>query len=547
MADKTVELFRRLDENQDGTVTRDELKRVFKFLDPLRMDNDRLDMLLHSVDTNKDGAIQYSEFVMWLQRQENEWEKTRKSRVFQEGWTFKSSDLVSFNKGDVENVYEVQKKELGEGSFGSVYLGVHKVTKATRAIKYINKERTDKNAMEAEMGVMKTLDHPNLIKMYEIYEDPRTLYLVMEVCSGGELFDAIVQAGKFTEKQAARLMSQILGGTFYMHKQCVVHRDLKPENFLLYKKGPIDSASLKIIDFGLARAFTPGIEMKTMAGTPMYIAPQVLIGQGYDHQCDIWSCGVIAYVFLSGRPPFLGRTENQTCKIVRVGKYQFPAAHWTNVSEDAKDLIRACLKFAPSSRCSAQEALKHPWILEQAPHAPTPSLGESHIEAMKKFRGSNKLRKAALGALARVLEEDEIKPLKEAFIALDQNGDGTVTLSEFEAGVRKSGKLGPTLQALMKDIDFDRNDTIDYTEFLASTLTARHCAQERACWAAFHAFDLDGSGHLSRKEICKVLSHCDVEAMWSKKVIDEVLKDFDADGDGKLSFKEFVAMLRSKK
>merc|ERR1719334_1449185 len=152
------------------------------------------------------------------------------------------------------------------------------------------------------------MDHPNIIKLFETFEDHRNIYLVMELCSGGELFDRIIATGHFSEKEAAVLMQQIIRAVYYMHENSICHRDLKPENFLFMTKDPIESNYLKIIDFGLSCKFSPDKVMETKAGTPYYVAPQVLSGK-YDHQSDIWSCGVIMYVLLCGYPPFFGDTD----------------------------------------------------------------------------------------------------------------------------------------------------------------------------------------------------------------------------------------------
>ena len=144
---------------------------------------------------------------------------------------------------------------------------------------------------------MKFVDHPNIIKLFETFEDTRFIYLVMELCQGGELFDRIIAEGHFTEAQGAQIMKQILRCIFYLHSNGIMHRDLKPENFLFVEANdPIEKSTLKIIDFGLSCKFKEGDFKKTKAGTPYYVAPQVLAGK-YDQGCDVWSCGVIMYLF----------------------------------------------------------------------------------------------------------------------------------------------------------------------------------------------------------------------------------------------------------
>merc|ERR1719238_1047777 len=192
----------------------------------------------------------------------------------------------------------METKKMGEGSYGTVSKGTNKATKQLRAVKSIAKAKVkDPDRFKQEIAIMKMMDHPNIIKLYETFEDHRNIYLVMELCAGGELFDRIIECGHFTEVQVAILMQQIIRAIYYMHENKVCHRDLKPENFLFMTKDPIDKNLLKIIDFGLSCKFETGLVLSTKAGTPYYVAPEVLSGK-YDHLSDMWSVGVIMYVIL---------------------------------------------------------------------------------------------------------------------------------------------------------------------------------------------------------------------------------------------------------
>merc|ERR1712032_368473 len=285
-----------------------------------------------------------------------------------------------------------------------------------------------------EIAIMKMMDHPNIVKLFETFEDHRNIYLVMELCSGGELFDRIIDAGHFTEVQAAILMQQILRAMFYMHENHICHRDLKPENFIFQTKDPIEKTLLKIIDFGLSCKFEPGQVLTTKAGTPYYVAPQVLAGK-YDHQSDMWSCGVIMFVLLCGYPPFYGETDADVLSKVRLGNFSFNAADWKNVSEDAKNLIRMLLKMNPRDRYTAEQALNHEWVKNKAPNATNMTLQEGFVDNLRGFRSQNKLKKAALQCIATQLDDGQIKKLRETFMALDGNGDGSLTANEMKEGL----------------------------------------------------------------------------------------------------------------
>lgn len=197
------------------------------------------------------------------------------------------------NTGKLTEFYDLDKKKIGEGSYGTVCKATNKSTGAARAVKSISKEHMKNiERFKQEIAIMKMMDHPNIIKLYETFEDRKNIYLVMELCLGGELFDRIIDAGHFTEVQAAILMQQIVRAIYYMHESHVCHRDLKPENFIFSTKEPIEKSILKIIDFGLSCSYKPDQVLTTKAGTPYYVAPQVLAGK-YDHLSDLWSCGVI--------------------------------------------------------------------------------------------------------------------------------------------------------------------------------------------------------------------------------------------------------------
>ena len=184
--------------------------------------------------------------------------------------------------------------------------------------------------------MLKAVDHPNILKLYEFYQDSKNYYLVTEFCTGGELFDRITDKGSFTEAMAAHYMDQILNAIFYCHSKGIVHRDLKPENFVL--DSPAEDAILKVIDFGTSSFFTEGETLKKKYGTPYYIAPEVL-KKNYNQKCDLWSCGVNLYILLCGFPPFHGNTDEDIMKRVKKGIFSFPSPEWDQVSEEGKNLI----------------------------------------------------------------------------------------------------------------------------------------------------------------------------------------------------------------
>ena len=228
---------------------------------------------------------------------------------------------------------------LGSGAFGEVRVCVHRDSGAQRAVKVLRKSHMDedeKKMLFNEINNLKDLDRPNILKMFEFFEDEKRYYIVTDICKGGELFDEIVARGKFTENDAAVLMKQVLSCINYCHSNKIVHRDLKPENILLEQNKEFDQ--IKIIDFGTSLVFDENKKLDEKLGTPYYIAPEVL-AKSYGPKCDIWSCGVITYIILSGNPPFNGASDQEIMKKVKKGDFSFQDPVWQNVTAEGKDFI----------------------------------------------------------------------------------------------------------------------------------------------------------------------------------------------------------------
>ena len=222
----------------------------------------------------------------------------------------------------------------------------------TYAIKSILRENIEKDIklLEEELFILRQVDHPNIVKFHQSYIDYRYVHIVQEFCTGGELFDRIVKEQRFTEKHAADVMSQMLSAVKHLHEHNIVHRDLKPENFLMETVN--DNSEVKMIDFGLSKRWKNddgAQKMHTVVGTPYYVAPEVLRGN-YDKQCDVWSLGVILYVFLCGYPPFEGDDNKEIFKNVLKSRLEFDPVDWDHISPEAKDLVTRMLEKDASKR-----------------------------------------------------------------------------------------------------------------------------------------------------------------------------------------------------
>lgn len=469
--------------------------------------------------------------------------------------TFGRENFIITNTGRIDKHYDfAHGKTLGVGGFGTVRQATCKATGAVRAIKSMPKTDTSERHFTIEVEVMRTLDHPNIIKLYETFEDHKFYYLVLEICTGGELLDAITEARSgFSEKLAAKLIKQMVGAVSYMHAQSIAHRDLKPDNYLLADQVGIESALLKLSDFGLSKACRPGEQMTSKSGTINYVAPEVLHGS-YDVKCDVWSLGVMAFLLLSGQSPFQGTQERMKMQVMR-GQWSFGGGtRWDRVSDDAKDLITKMLVLAPDERLTAAQAFGHPWLKALAPQASDTALPKDIVCSLRGLQVAHKFENAVLAVMALHLKDDEAKQFRDMFYTLDEDGSGTISAEElkrcFVQQLTSHDLEVPTeLNALMADVDADGSGEIDYSEFVARMMDKRKLVQTDVCWAAFRVFDLDGDGAITMKELALVLSGGHRKNMEQvlgveRDEIERVIKAADRDGSGSIDFDEFFKMMQ---
>jgi len=401
--------------------------------------------------------------------------------------------------------------------------------------------------IQMEAAIMKKMDHPNIIKLFETFEDSKHVYLVMELCAGGGLVENVKKnGGYYTEPQVAYLMRQILRTVAYMHKKGICHRDLKPENFLLLTKDPIERNVLKIIDFGVSCTFEPGQQLRDKAGTPFYTSPQILDGR-YTEACDLWSCGVIMYILLCGVAPFEGKTDLEVWEKVRMGNYSFRHDAFMKVSEEAKNLCRGLMKYKEPQRFTATEALNHEAIQRYAPRGKDVKIRASIIDKLRSYAFSDKFKKAALHAVVQTSREDQVSVCRETFLALDIDDDGFVTHDELFEALSQAGLSAPDdLEVIVNEVDADRSGAIDYTEFIAATLDEAHYLREDRCWAAFQIFDRDGDGYITKEELEITLGDPDaLRLSIEPQEVSEILKETACDADVGINFKEFCKMMKT--
>jgi len=255
--------------------------------------------------------------------------------------------------------------DLGQGSFATVKRATNKRTGEKVAIKIITKQQLseeDKIGLQNEIDILTHVDHPNIVKLFEVFEDHDSYSLVMELMTGGELFDTIIEKEKYTEKEAAETVSPIIDAINYCHSLNIIHRDIKPENLLYSSKHP-STRIIKVSDFGLARFISSETLAQTTCGTPGYVAPEILEQRLYGKECDYWSIGVVLYILLCGFPPFYDEDNMVLFEKIKHGKYDFPSPVWDEISSEAKEIIKNLLVVDPSKRWNCEQLLRNPWIL----------------------------------------------------------------------------------------------------------------------------------------------------------------------------------------
>lgn len=293
----------------------------------------------------------------------------------------------------IEHFYKIGRL-LGEGAFAQVRIGEDPETLERFAIKIINKDSYDERELEfimREVNIMMKIAHSNIVNTYDIFDSRKHLHLVIEYMEGGELFDIIADEGHLSEQCASQVVREIIRGVDYLHDHGIVHCDIKPENILC--KSQEWPLAVKLCDFGLAD-FYDKHENSTMTariGTPGYVAPEVVKKEPYGPPVDMWACGVVLYVMLSGRMPFFGKDDVECLRRTANGAYSFPDREWKNVSADAKSLVRALLQIRPELRLTAKGALQHKWLSLPQHLSSTPlqnDLSRIHSKARQKFRNA---------------------------------------------------------------------------------------------------------------------------------------------------------------
>lgn len=499
-------------------------------------------------------------------------------RVRQSSSLYQNFVRENFTGGSCSEVYEVHgTSKLGKGSYGSVYLATHRVTGDERAVKVMNVDRITSyylRKLHTEIAILKALDHPNIIKLQDVFFGKRSVYIVTDLCRGGELFE-LLNSGKnqgfvFREDRASKLMRDMLSAVHYLHERGVVHRDLKLENFLFEDHHA--NSPLILIDFGLSKHFSREEKLTQKVGSCYYTAPEVLNGN-YDFRCDLWSLGVLCYMLLSGSPPFYGKSVEDVYNAILTKEASFADKKFKHVSNSCMDFMKRLLVRDPRHRMTTGEALLHPFITGAAyfPRYASPGMAGSMstsqhnlmdvdasaagasggasagasaavalhpsqalqiVDAMVVFCNADPLSRLILEMVSHSLGPRELQKFREEFQSMDQGHTGRMCRKDFLAGLAEAAAerevdLKAVFDVVAIERRYSRASDLSYHEYVAAAMHGRVVVTEARVLLVCSYLDPEHRGAISAASLRSALGEEVPEAE-----LQQMIAGADSDRDG---------------
>lgn len=383
-----------------------------------------------------------------------------------------------------------------------------------------------------EVEIFLTVDHMNVCKLIEVYEDGDGVHLVMELCHGRALADRLASKHRYSEKDAAFACWQMLLALNYMHSQGFCHRDIKLENWLYSDDS--DDATLKLIDFGLSKVFED-MPMAAIEGTAAYMAPEVWEGN-YDEKCDMWALGVIMHMLLSGTKPPEGMRSHEVNRWIMTHGYSVDGPAWSNISESGKDFVMRLLEEESEDRMTAQEAIEHDWIQTVGHQGESEEISLDVLQHIRAFSNGTVMLRAACCLTALSMTVDDFDELERQFLALDHNNSGTISLEELTSILRsKLGMSEDDARKVFNRLDLSGDPQVQYSEFIAASLQSRFQRHSPTLREAFQRFDINNTGKITEENLRTLLG-----PEFSGISVEYIFAAADLDGDGALGYDEFV-------
>ena len=484
-----------------------------------------------------------------------------------------TKDLIQKRLDDVFEHYE-KISELGSGAYGIVYKVKNKVSDNLRAMKVISKELiqsgVDSTEISNEIKILSRLDHPNIMKIYEFFEDKNNFYIITEYCDEGDLASKMDKEGKFSELVVKYFMNQVFIAISYLHSQKVFHGDLKRENILLESLddsknvetiiSSLDKENLnledklnllkdlskfevKLVDFGAAKMFSAHKRMSGIIGTTYYCSPEV-IDNLYREECDEWACGILMYILLTGYPPFDGDFEEEIFDKIKNKKVNLKCDELKKVSINCKNLINLLLQKDPEQRIKAKNALKHPFFTENVnmDDLLTENTDMKLLKTLKNNVSKSKFQDAVIAYIAlNFSNKEEEKKIKEIFRKMSSNSEINVnifvkTLQENDIGIDEE-----QAKDIFQTIDNDKNGSIEYQELVRALSDKEKLLSDKNLKEAFDFFDVDKSQTITWDEIARVVFQ---GREVPKDLINSFLNEIGKTENDPITFQEFCEMIR---
>ena len=452
--------------------------------------------------------------------------------------------FVRLKKENIAREYSLDKV-LSQTSSCIVYKAKHKLTNVFRCAKISlfhtdNRKKLDNSINE--LNLMQEIDHPNIVKLVDLYVDAKHLNIVTELCEGNELFDEILNNTSFSENQAAIYARQIASALMHLHSKKIVYGELNPHTIMF--ESMQNGAALKVVGCWKIKRFIKDLHQLSKTGIAYYIAPESIDGT-FSDKSDVWALGVIIYTMLIGRTPFEGRSVEEIMIAIKFNEPSYTGRGWKNISVEVMDLLNKLLVKEPSTRISADEILRHPWITNLcAPTADKRPISNNSLNRLAFLNTTSKFHRAVIEYIvSQVLTSKEIKEMKNLFKKFDSNGDGNLGLEEIRKCLDQSGIQIPDLEEIFKKIDKDQSGSVTYTEFIAQTIDFKKDISRDKLLAAFKSLDKNGDGVISIEELIEALG----AGRSNGNYFVEMMKEADTNGDGHIDLEEFCNFVLQKK
>ena len=468
--------------------------------------------------------------------------------------------------GDFSNPFDIYDEldDLGEGAYGVVKkVSLKENPETIRAMKIISKDMIAEGQSQSlvdEIQILKKLEHPNIVKIYEYFDVKDYIYIVSELCDQGDLLGKLTKLGSMSELVVKSLMGQILNAVSYLHDNKVFHGDIKLENIMLYKTSKQNGIrftndttdyEVKLTDFGYSKFLKKKKHNKLsgIVGTSIYCSPEV-IDNLYDERSDEWSCGVLMYILLCGEPPFQGETEEEIFANVKKGYIDFSKKEFKIVSQNCIDLIKKLLTKNKENRIEASEALKHPFFTEN--FNPMSAMTQNkdlnilkRLISLKKL--PSKLHEVVLAYCCfNYITKEEEKELRELFRLLDHDNKNKLTMQDFERGFKEADLMVSSneIKNIMNILDIIGNNLIDYQDFLRGTCDKKLLFNDENLKAVFGFIDKDSKGYATSEDIQRFVFGKNKKKINSSN-IERCMAQIGMKKDSKLTYEQFCEMIKN--